>query len=133
MFSLNVLFSLCLLISGLDIDMVGGIIGVLPRAALVGFGIACVMSVMFMLVSTWITILNTKGKTATTPGWLKVAVKVSTFIAFLGEAVFGCVEYIPGLQPANAQINSYGTYSGTCNSIKNGILGFLIMFWMFIG
>lgn len=118
LFGLNALFTVVLTISGIDIDSVSGIIGIIPHAALVGIGIACVCTVLCLLVGTWVTILSSKGKVQTQPDWLKKATKVSFFVFYIGEAVFGCVEYIPGLLPAPAQINSYGSFSGTCNAVK---------------
>jgi len=82
LFGLNALFTVVLTISGIDIDSVSGIIGIIPHAALVGIGIACVCTVLCLLVGTWVTILSSKGKVQTQPDWLKKATK-SVFLRLL--------------------------------------------------
>ena len=132
MFICNIGFTFCNMLAAIDMDSIAGDIGIIPHAFFVGIGIGCVLFTMIQLVVTWVSILNTRGKVQVVPPWLIYSSRISIVLGFIGEAIFGCFEYLPFLLPDAATKNHYGTFSGTCNSMKNGIIGVIIIFWVVV-
>ena len=93
------------------------------RSWFVGIAVSAVMCMMVTLTSSWIAMI-VGGKTANVPQWLKHFGRFSLVFFVVGEQGGAIIEYY--LEGAHSDP---GAYSGTCNGLKNGLVGLLLAVW----